>query len=163
MVLDYFWCPLWHPFPHLLTQCFIVFSGSFEDVSKTRFVLISATFSNVFLSNPECLLERGGQSDICTPFNEKQRLFDCLRPSIFISIRPARLDRRFGGRGGDLTWSHLISIGLTWSHMVSHDLTWSHLVSLGLTWSHLGSYGLTWSHLVSHGLTWFHMVSHGLT
>ena len=49
------------------------------------------------------------------------------------------------GGTGNLTWSHLISIGLTWSHMVSHDLTWSHLVSLGLTWFHLVSLGFNWS------------------
>ena len=37
-----------------------------------------------------------------------------------ISIRPARLDRRFGGRGGG---SHLVSLDLNWSHLVSHGLT----------------------------------------
>ena len=33
-------------------------------------------------------------------------------------MRPARLDRRFGGRGGegeDLTWSKLVALGPTWS------------------------------------------------
>ena len=45
---------------------------------------------------------------------------------IYISIRPARLDRRFGGRGGRRRislWSLLISLGLNWSHLVSHGLT----------------------------------------
>ena len=82
-----------------------------------------------------------------------------LLTHIYISIRPARLDRRFGGRWG----SHLVSLDLNWSHLISHGLTWSHLVSLGLTWSHLVSLGLTWFHLVSLGLPCFHLFSLGLT
>ena len=105
MVLEYFWCPLWLPFPHCLTQCFIVCSGSFEDVSKTRFVLISAPFSDVFLWYSVCLLERGGQSDICTPFDEKQRFFDGLRPSIFICFR-----HLWKARLPDLTFPDLLRI-----------------------------------------------------
>ena len=57
------------------------------------------------------------------------------------------LDRRIGGRGRGLTWTHLDSLGPTWTHLIS-------LGSLGLTWSHLDSFDFTWIHLISPGPPW---------